>query len=367
MGRRRNKGRSILLAAAGLAAGFGLSSATMAASGRLSPDAQESPLPRHSSGRVIIVVSTDQQKLTVYDDGVPVAETTVSTGVADHPTPHGIFSIIAKEKFHRSNLYSDAPMPWMQRITWSGVALHEGRVTGRPASHGCIRMPPRFATDLFRYTREGARVIIARDDVMPMPWGGLAPFGAPSIVTRIGQADVRPAMPKTESPPLPADVEIESRPRISASRPAPGARDIAAKAPLSLLVSRKTGKLYVRRAFAPVFELPIVIDDPARPLGAHLFVMQDSPSRWLATTATAPVREASLIDDGPKSRRARDAQQISLPPSDAQDALSRIHFPPGTTALLASLLTPGASLILSDDGARNRETWAGTNFIALSE
>ena len=366
MGCRRNKLRSVLLAAASLVA-VGAALPAAAASGRERAPVQEPLLPRHSSGRVLIVVSTDQQKLTVYDDGVPVAETTVSTGVADHPTPHGIFSIIAKEKFHRSNLYSDAPMPWMQRITWSGVALHEGRVTGRPASHGCIRMPARFAVDLFRYTREGARVIIARDDVVPMPWGGLAPFGGSPIVTRLGLTDPRPAATKADAPPLPADVEIESRPRVTPATTSPGGRDIAAKAPLSLLVSRKTGKLYVRRAFTPVFELPITIDDPGRPLGEHLFVMQESRSRWLATTATAPVREASLIDEGPKSRRAREARMISLPPSDAQDALSRIHFPPGATALIESLLTPGASLIVSDDGARNRETWAGTNFIALSE
>ncbi len=102
---------------------------------------------------MLLVVSTDQQTLTVYDDGVPVATTPVSSGTPEHPTPHGVFSIIAKEKMHLSNIYDDAKMPWMQRLTWSGVALHEGHVTGRVASHGCVRLPAAFAADLFRYTR----------------------------------------------------------------------------------------------------------------------------------------------------------------------------------------------------------------------
>ena len=365
-GGSQNKGRLLALSAVAFAAlAAAVPDVAYARSDRSTEASRPTLLPRHSSGRVVIVVSTDLQKLTVYDDGIPVATTTVSTGVAEHPTPHGIFSIIGKERFHRSNIYSDAPMPWMQRITWSGVALHEGHVTGRPASHGCIRMPAAFAVELFRYTREGARVIIAREDVVPSPWGSVAAFNSGTFA-KIATTQVTASTPAQAPSSAPYDIEIEARPRISAAPVLPQRRDIAAHAPLSLLVSRKTGKLYVRRAFTPVFQVPITIDDPARPLGTHLFMAQDDASRWLAMTVSAKVREASLIDEGRKGR-PRDGQPMALPPSDAAEALSRIHLPPGTAEYVASLLTPGATLILSDDSARNRETWDGTNFIALSE
>src|SRR6478752_851281 len=103
----------------------------------------------------MVVVSIAKQSLTLYDAGVPVAHSKVSTGVAGHPTPTGIFSVIQKSRYHRSNLYSDAPMPFMQRITWSGVALHAGLLPGYPASHGCIRMPEDFAVRMWRTTQMG--------------------------------------------------------------------------------------------------------------------------------------------------------------------------------------------------------------------
>ena len=314
-------------------------------------------LPAKSSGRVLIAVSTDHQTLTVYDDGVPVAHTSISTGVADHPTPHGIFSVIEKQRFHASNIYSAAPMPFMQRLTWSGIALHEGHVTGRPASHGCIRLPPAFATDLFRYTREGARVIIAHEDPVPTPWGAM------SLLT------AAPAHHDDDAAPLPADVEIEARPRGAGASTTEGVRkDFGAAAPISILVSRKAGKLYVRRASKPLMTVPIAIDDPQRPLGTHLFIAGADPTRsWSAVTLNTPVVEASNIDNTSRARRARDVSNMPLAASTSWDALSRLHLAPGTSALLASMMTSGATLILSDDGARGRETWDGTNFIALSE
>ena len=314
-------------------------------------------LPAKSSGRVLIAVSTDHQTLTVYDDGVPVAHTSISTGVADHPTPLGIFSVIEKQRFHASNIYSAAPMPFMQRLTWSGVALHEGHVTGRPASHGCIRLPPAFATDLFRYTREGARVIIAHEDPVPTPLGAMS-----FLTAATAQHDESAA-------PLPADVEIEARPRGTGTPPTEGVRkDFGAASPISILVSRKAGKLYVRRASKPLMTVPIVIDDLPRPLGTHLFTAGADPTRsWSAVTLNTPVVEASNIDNATRPRRARDVPSMPLAASTSWDALSRLHLAPGTSALLASMLTPGATLILSDDGARGRETWDGTNFIALSE
>ncbi len=114
-----------------------------------------------------IFISIDQQKLHLYSDGTHVADTSVATGVPSLPTPTGVFSVIQKQVFHRSNIYSGAPMPFMQRITWSGVALHEGENIGHPASHGCIRMPGEFAARLYKFTKIGARVIVARGELKP--------------------------------------------------------------------------------------------------------------------------------------------------------------------------------------------------------
>ncbi|WP_028136782.1 L,D-transpeptidase family protein [Bradyrhizobium japonicum] len=118
-------------------------------------------------GPLVIVVSIDRQKVTVYDTNGVFAESPVSTGMKGHSTPMGVFSVIQKHKFHRSNLYSGAPMPYMQRITWSGVAMHAGVLPGYPASHGCIRMPMSFAMKIWNWTRMGARVIVAPGEMTP--------------------------------------------------------------------------------------------------------------------------------------------------------------------------------------------------------
>jgi hypothetical protein len=133
-----------------------------------SSDPKRAPLPEIAKGQLQIVISVGTPRAKIYSDGVAVAETPVSTGTASHPTPHGIFNVIQKNRHHRSNLYSDAPMPYMQRLTWSGIALHEGRLPGYPASHGCIRLPQSFAHELWRTTRIGARVIIDQDEPAPL-------------------------------------------------------------------------------------------------------------------------------------------------------------------------------------------------------
>lgn len=119
-------------------------------------------------GILQIVVSKAQQSLAVYRDGTEIATTRVSTGKAGHSTPTGVFSILEKRKYHESNIYSNAPMPFMQRLTWSGIALHEGRVPNYPASHGCIRLPAKFARELFGMTARGVHVVISEAPVVPV-------------------------------------------------------------------------------------------------------------------------------------------------------------------------------------------------------
>jgi lipoprotein-anchoring transpeptidase ErfK/SrfK len=122
---------------------------------------------RKPQGPLIIAISIEDQVLKIYDANGIFAATPISTGMRGHSTPMGVFSVIQKRKYHHSNIYSGAPMPYMQRITWSGVALHAGVLPGYPASHGCIRMPMNFAVKMWGWTRMGARVIIAPGELSP--------------------------------------------------------------------------------------------------------------------------------------------------------------------------------------------------------
>ena len=113
------------------------------------------------SGPLLVVVSIDTQLAYVYRNGVLTGLSTVSTGKKGHETPTGVFTILQKNKEHFSNLYDNAPMPYMQRLTWGGIALHAGGLPGYPASHGCIRMPSEFARRLFEITSTGMTVVVA--------------------------------------------------------------------------------------------------------------------------------------------------------------------------------------------------------------
>src|SRR5712692_3476045 len=120
------------------------------------------------TGVLQIAISIGSQRLSLYRDGVRVAHAPVSTGTPGHPTPMGVFSIIEKDRFHHSNLYGNSPMFFMQRVTWSGVAMHEGVLPGFAASHGCIRLPRDFAARLWPTTKPGVRVVIARSELAPV-------------------------------------------------------------------------------------------------------------------------------------------------------------------------------------------------------
>lgn len=155
--------------------------------------------PQHP---LIVAVSIKNQSLKVYDANGLFAEAPVSTGMAGHATPLGIFSVIQKNKWHRSNIYSGAPMPYMQRLTWSGIAMHAGALPGYPASHGCIRMPNHFATQIWNWTRMGARVVVTSGEVSPVAFSHPllvtqkpAPQAAPPIDANAPSADAKPATP----------------------------------------------------------------------------------------------------------------------------------------------------------------------------
>src|SRR5689334_6991760 len=122
---------------------------------------------RQAGTPVMAVVGLAEQRVTIYDIWGKILHASVSTGQTGYETPVGIYSVLQKEAEHYSNLYDDASMPFMQRITWSGIALHAGPLPGYAASHGCVRMPHDFARRLFDLTKVGMRVIVARHDVVP--------------------------------------------------------------------------------------------------------------------------------------------------------------------------------------------------------
>jgi hypothetical protein len=147
---------------------------------------QKLPFGNIPKGPMQIFISINQQKLHLYSNGGKIAETLVATGVPEHPTPLGAFSIVQKQLLHHSNIYSGAPMPYMERITWSGVALHEGVNLGHPASHGCIRMSHDFAVRLYAVSKLGAEVFITNSELAPQE------FADPHLFVR-----------KDPSPPVP--------------------------------------------------------------------------------------------------------------------------------------------------------------------
>jgi L,D-transpeptidase catalytic domain len=119
------------------------------------------------AGPVVIIVSLPGQRMYVYRNGVRIGVSTVSTGTKSHATPTGIFTILHKKVSHESNIYKGAKMPHMQRLTWTGIAMHAGHLPGYPASHGCVRLPVDFAAKLYSVTNDGTSVIITDDKFAP--------------------------------------------------------------------------------------------------------------------------------------------------------------------------------------------------------
>src|SRR5215469_18103099 len=136
----------------------------------------EAAAPRNAAEPIMAIVSIKSQKVTIYDADGWVLRAPVSSGTAGRETPAGVFSVVEKDKDHRSSLYDDAWMPNMLRITWNGLALHGGPLPGYAASHGCVRMPYGFAEKLFDKVRIGTRVIISPSDAEPVEFSHPALF-----------------------------------------------------------------------------------------------------------------------------------------------------------------------------------------------
>ncbi len=176
--------------------------AALAATFTVAPANGEQTPATDANQPMTIVVSLGNQKADVYRGTTLITSTSVSTGKRGYSTKAGVFSILEKRRRHYSNLYNGAPMPWMQRLTWSGTALHAGVVPGYPASHGCIRLPYSFAPKLFSMTDVGGQVVIARSRVKPQLVEHpvlLQPLPLPSPPTLVKQENVPPATMRRSS------------------------------------------------------------------------------------------------------------------------------------------------------------------------
>jgi L,D-transpeptidase catalytic domain len=326
-------------------------------------------------GPLQIIISIADQRVSLFDNGALIARSSVSTGVQGHPTPLGVFSVISKQRWHRSNIYSAAPMPYMQRITWSGIALHAGIVPGHPASHGCIRLKNDFAIRLWHLTKRGTRVIIAQNDVQPVEIANphlfkpKAPSGSPEFQTAtVAGKSIDTASATHGSLVSNAETPAATGLQVPGSAPA----GVAPKkiVPISVFVSRKLSKLFVRQGFSPLFDVPVKIENPEEPLGTHVFTAmqfqnEGTAIRW--NVVTIPDEFPRRSERATKARAAP-AKQIapSVPlPDKANAALDRIEIPQDTVEKISELLTPASSLIISDDGF-SHETGNDTDFIVLT-
>jgi lipoprotein-anchoring transpeptidase ErfK/SrfK len=199
--------------------------------------AREEVAPRQGGEPMMAIVSIKSQQVTFYDADGWILRAPVSTGTAEYETPAGVFAIVQKKKDHRSNMYDDAWMPHMQRITWNGIALHGGPLPGYAASHGCVRLPFGFAERLFEKTRIGMRVIVAPDDATPVP------FSHPALPVPNAEAL---AAARVRAEPLAREAAEAARADDEAKR----AATIAAREAATLTASLRKIEISKRRADA---------------------------------------------------------------------------------------------------------------------
>jgi L,D-transpeptidase catalytic domain len=239
---------------------------------------------RAPEGPLLIVASTTEQVAYVYRNGIRIARSSVSTGRPGHPTPTGVFTILDKEVHHTSSIYKGAEMPYMERVTWGGIALHAGDLPGYPDSHGCIRLPLEFSKLLFGVTMKGATVIIA--DTHSAPAETVHPG---LFFTQSGE----------ESGPEAAG-QFEWSPEKSAS------------GPVSLLVSSADKTLYVYRNGVEIGRAGIPNSQVVSPLNDRVFsalngLDGEGHLRWVEVTSAGKEKSSeSLFAAAQKSQLPAD-------------------------------------------------------------
>ena len=281
------------------------------------------------SGPVVVLVSIPQQTMHVYRNGILIGRSTVSTGSKGRSTPGGVFSILEKKQTHRSKKYNDAPMPYMQRLTWTGIAMHSGALPGYPASHGCVRLPYDFSQLLFKATEKGGTVVVG-DGKTPTPH--LA--SNPGLL--LAPKDFSPEMLRR----LGTD-EYDWRPERSP------------EGPITIVVSSADNALYVYRNGNPIGRGTVQISGRGD-LGSHVFTLLEGSTG--KPSQLAPGREARRWMRVTSEGRPADAEQLA----------SRIHFNTEFAQKLADEIKPGTTVIVTDQPVVRNPTADSTYFAAAN-
>jgi hypothetical protein len=252
---------------------------------------------------MLIIVNLAAQRAVVFRNGVPFAATTVSTGRPGRETPTGIFTVLQKEVVHHSKTYDNAPMPFMQRLTWKGIALHAGNLPGYPASHGCVRLPAKFAQLLYSETSLGMTVVIANNAaplvVAPIP--DLAAAGAPEAVPSTGPFSWTP--------------------------------DKSPTGPVSVVVSAADKRAVVLRNGVIIGSSRVTIDGPVT--GAWAYALRN--------------RDAAGDHWSRIQLSSGKAGNQSVSPAEFE----RFHVPEEFRRDVRSILSPGATIIVTADSLRS--------------
>ena len=285
------------------------------------------------SGPLVMVVSITEQRAYVYRNGILIGAATVSTGRPGHPTPTGVFTVLQKQKEHRSSLYDDAPMPYMERLTWGGIALHAGGLPGYPESHGCIHLPSEFARRLFDIAPSGMTVVIDTDASAP------ARVAHPGYLAPVGSVGGRPV----ENIPFTPGAQERWEPELSPS------------GPVSILLSQGSQRLVVYRNGVEIGRARFTVTGIA-PLIDHALVLAEGPS-----SAPDP-----YLPDSSKFRWLR----IDVPGHVGEqgtqvdpDAVARIHIPADFVARINAILTPGATVFVTSETLYPQASVAGFQLI----
>lgn len=264
------------------------------------------------AGPVTVFVDLTRQTATVYRNGVRIGVSTISSGKPGHETPTGVFVILQKDADHRSNLYDDAPMPFQQRLTWDGIALHAGALPGYPQSHGCIRLPLEFAKRLFGVTEMGGTVIVS----------GVA--GEPAITPAPGllAAEGPGGVPLNHAP-LAGDELYRWMP------------ETAPDGPLTLVISRHDQTLVALRGAAEIGRARVYV--PEGETATHVLMLSQAPGgvlHWI---------QLELPEGKPG------APVATLPPPSPDELADQALLPPAFAALLEPLLLPGTTILITPE------------------
>ena len=292
---------------------------------------------RSPKGPVVVIVSIPDQRVTVYRNGKRIAVSTCSTGKRGHSTPTGTFVILEKDVVHHSNLYNNAPMPYMQRLTWGGVALHAGQLPGYPASHGCVRLPKEFSRLLYSVTHLGTAVIIA--DRNSAPADVLHPG---LVISERAEQMAKEAVARAKQKTTPAAVKTAEAQAVS------------------VIVHTADKRMRVLVNGKVAFEDSVTIQRPELPFGTHAFNLTGS--------SDDPARMRWMTVDLARHAGA------NVAPADAAQAsallyaftFKRIDMPAATAQRLAGLLHPGATILVTDrpDNPAHR---TGPGFTIMAE